>query len=240
MGFVVLQSGQSHTLNCREHAPNDIGCVIHGGHAPYVAFNLKPAQSILCDFDDVRLVGEDISVRPWPSLSKSTRLMVNAGQSRAARVVLSNGRAGHIGAFNLSEFGKRIVCRSNSFLAAGSAVMANCYTKHRTHTYGALEFLVLDGTGWIFLQSKGEVMQQQLAAGERLTVNAAAIVALSATIDLSNYPNQGRRQADREVDGRLAQLTGPGMIWLQSCITRGETTRERSSKQEKPQLALIS
>ncbi len=240
MGFVVLESGQSHTIECRTGAQHDVACRLGGGCVPYLTLDLEPSQSILCDFDDARMVGSEISIRPWPSLSKSTRLMVNSASAGTARAVLSKGRNGAIGAFDLASAGRRMVCRASSFLAAGPGVMANSYTRHKTHAYGVLEFLVMDGSGWIFLQSEGEILHRHLLSGETADVNAAAIAAMSATVDLAAYPSQGRRQADREVDGRMARLTGPGNVWLQSCITPGDRTERRTAKQQTPQLALIS
>ena len=240
MAFVTLGTGQHFEVKCRNGTPNDIACSISGVNAPMVDFELKPAQSILCDFDDVRLIGNNIAVRPWPSLSKETRLLVNSSRDTNQQLVLSKSRFGQAGAFDLSRHAGRLLCRTAAFLAAGPGVMAGRYSRHKTNAYGTLEFLFLEGNGWVFAHASGSVLEHRLAPGEKLRINASSLIAMSATIELASCPSQGRRRDDKEVDGRLAQLTGPGTFWLQSCLSAGEANSRQHAKTRKPHLAVVS
>ncbi len=240
MAFTATGSNTTCAGSAGNGNAHDVHFTIRGSTAPLVAFQLDTAQSLLCDFDDVRLLDNDITIRPWPSLSRETRLLINTHATRKQQVVLSKSRSGRVGTFNLSRYAGRLLCRSRGFLAAGPGVTAASYTRHKTGVYGELEFLVMEGFGWVFLQADGEVFEHTLIPDEALRVNAGALVAMSATVQLAAVPTQGRRQQDKDVDGRLAQVTGPGSIWLQSCLYTADTASHKSAKNREPQLTVIS
>ncbi len=240
MPFAALHTAEPSRIVARNGVTNDITYSVSGALAPLVTFELAPEQSILCDFDDVRLLDDGISVRSWPSLSQSTRLLVNTTSKPAQTVVLSKGLYGCVGAFDLVHYARRLVCRSSRFLATGPGVMTTSHARHNTHAYGDLEFLALHGDGWAFLHSDGEVFRHRLSAGQTVNINAAALVAMSATVDLAASPRLGRRRGDKEVSGRLAQLTGPGVVWLQSSATHGSPPDARLGKRGKASFKVVS
>jgi uncharacterized protein (AIM24 family) len=240
MAFTTAGSRTTHASRPGKGYTHDVDFTIRGSIAPLVAFELHPAQSLLCDFDDVRLLDNDITIRPWPSLSRETRLLINTHATCKQQVVLSKSRSGLVGTFKLSRYAGHLLCRSRTFLAAGPAVTASSYTRHETGVYGELEFLTMEGRGWVFLQADGEVFERTLNPDETLRVNAGALVAMSATVKLAAVPEHGRRQQDKDVDGRLAQVTGSGSIWLQSCLYTADTANHKNAKNRKPQLTVVS
>ena len=240
MAFMTAGSPATRTgPNPRAHE-HEVHFTIQGTTAPFVAFTLDPGQSLLCDFDDVRLLDNDITIRPWPSLSRETRLLINTHATRAQQVVLSKSRSGLVGSFDLSRYAGRLLCRSRAFLAAGPSVTASSFTRHKTGVYGVLEFLVMEGRGWIFLQAEGEVFEHTLLPEQSLRVNAGALVAMSASVQLAPVPTQSRRQQDKDVNDRLAQVTGPGSVWLQSCLHTADTAHHKASKTAKRQFSVVS
>jgi uncharacterized protein (AIM24 family) len=73
------------------------------------------------------------------------------------------------------------------------------------------------GVGTAFIELSGELINYDLAPGEVLNVHPGHVGILSETINLQITRIKGIRNMLFGGDGVfLAQLTGPGRIWLQS------------------------
>jgi uncharacterized protein (TIGR00266 family) len=75
----------------------------------------------------------------------------------------------------------------------------------------------ISGAGMAFIELSGELVNYDLAAGQVLNVHPGHVGMLSETVNLQITRIKGIRNMLFGGDGVfLAQLTGPGRIWLQS------------------------
>ena len=139
------------------------------------------------------------------------RVLVNQAEQDRAGITLGTGCAGKVGIFDLDHHGGRLLCSQHALMAAGPGIMTSIYSRYRNLDGGGLDVMQLEGNGRAILRACGEVKHIRLNPGKQAMVNALAIAAMSATIDLD--PIDG--------DDGIVRLTGPGQIWLQSSTIKG-------------------
>ena len=113
-----------------------------------------------------------------------------------------------------------IIGQRNAFLAAENTVDVDIYFKNRLGTgiFGGEGFVLqkFTGTGIVFLEVDGEVIQKDLQPGETLLVNPGHIAAMESTI---TFDIQRVRGAKNILFGEglfFSRLTGPGKVWIQT------------------------
>ena len=73
------------------------------------------------------------------------------------------------------------------------------------------------GNGMLFLEIDGEVIEKNLAPGERLLVDQGHIAAMDETVDFDIQRVKGVKNMLFGGEGLFfATLTGPGRVWLQT------------------------
>jgi uncharacterized protein (AIM24 family) len=98
-----------------------------------------------------------------------------------------------------------LVCRKETFLCAEKSVTLEIAWQQRI------------GAGLVWLDLSGELVERDLAAGERLLVHAGHVGIQEPTVQFSIQMIRGFRNVLFGGEGLfLATLTGPGHIWLQS------------------------
>lgn len=117
--------------------------------------------------------------------------------------------------------GESLVCRKESFLCAQDTVTLDiAWQKRLGAGFFSGEGFILQkvtGPGTVWLDLSGEVVEKELAAGERLLVHAGHIGVQSESISVDIQMLRGFRNILFGGEGLfLATLTGPGRIWLQS------------------------
>ena len=123
-------------------------------------------------------------------------------------------------AFNLKP-GESLVCRKETFLVAEKSVTLEMAWQRRLGAgfFGGEGFILqrVTGPGTVFLDLSGEVVCEELAAGQTLLVHAGHVGIQSPTITFDIRMVKGFRNILFGGEGLfLAHLTGPGKIWLQS------------------------
>lgn len=144
----------------------------------------------------------------------------NQGRSKA-RVTFAAPYPGKIIALNLSQYGGKVICQKDSFLAAAKGVNVGIEFQRKLGTglFGGEGFIMqkLEGDGMAFVHSGGYVLSRDLAAGEMLRVDTGCIVAFSQGI---HYDIEFVRGVKNMVFGGeglfYATLRGPGRVFLQS------------------------
>jgi uncharacterized protein (TIGR00266 family) len=142
------------------------------------------------------------------------------GQSTRAHVAFAPRFPGTIVPVTLAP-GQSIICRRETFLVAESTVSLEIAFQQRLGAgFFAGEGFILQrvtGPGTVFLDLSGEVVEKQLAPGERLMVHAGHIGMQEPTVSTDIRMVRGFRNVLFGGEGLfLATLTGPGHIWLQS------------------------
>lgn len=117
--------------------------------------------------------------------------------------------------------GQSIICRKETFLVAEASVTLEVAFQQRLGAglFGGDGFILqkLTGPGTAFLDLSGEIIERDLAPGERLLVHAGHVGALDPSVQFDIQMVRGLKNILFAGEGLfLATLTGPGHIALQS------------------------
>ena len=141
---------------------------------------------------------------------------------------------GNILPLRLSDYGGKIICQRESFLAAARGVtvgvtlipgmrgggISGMIRSSFTGMFGGEGFLMqkLEGDGWAFVHMGGAVIERQLAPGERIHIDTGCVAAYTEGVDYTIVmAGGGIRNRMLGGEGILyAALTGPGTVWIQS------------------------
>ncbi|MGD9582543.1 MAG: AIM24 family protein [Lysobacterales bacterium] len=150
-----------------------------------------------------------------------TTVFTHTGASGKSRVAFAAPYPGTILPLALGNYNGRIICQKDSFLAAARGVSIGIFFQRKIMTalFGGEGFIMqkLEGDGLIFVHAGGTVVERQLAAGEQLQVDTGCVVALSGEVGFDVIPVGGVKSMLFGGEGVfLAQLTGPGHVWMQS------------------------
>jgi len=141
--------------------------------------------------------------------------------SGKARVAFASPTPGSILPLRLGDYGGRIICQKDSFLAAAKGVSVGIHFQQRVMTglFGGEGFIMqkLEGDGWVFVQMGGTVVERTLANGEELHVDTGCIAAYTSGVDFDLVRAGGVKSMIFGGEGLFfARLTGPGKVWIQS------------------------
>jgi uncharacterized protein (TIGR00266 family) len=141
--------------------------------------------------------------------------------SGKARVAFAAPTPGAILALRLADYGGRLICQKDSFLAAAKGVSIGIQFQRRVMTglFGGEGFIMqkLEGDGWVFVQMGGTVVERELAPGEQLHVDTGCLAAYTPSVDFDLVTAGGVRSVFFGGEGLFfARLTGPGKVWIQS------------------------
>jgi uncharacterized protein (TIGR00266 family) len=117
--------------------------------------------------------------------------------------------------------GQSLVCRKETFLVAERSVTLEIAWQQRLGAgfFGGEGFILqkVTGPGTVFLDLSGEVVERDLAPGERLLVHAGHVGVMDPSIGFDIQMVRGFRNILFGGEGLfLATLTGPGHVALQS------------------------
>jgi len=138
-----------------------------------------------------------------------------------ARVAFASPYAGNILPFKLDEYGGKLICQKDAFLAAAKGVQVGVHFQQKIMTglFGGEGFIMqrLDGDGWAFVHFGGTVVEKELRPGEVLHVDTGCLAAMTADVDMDIESVGGIKSMIFGGEGVFfARLTGPGKVWLQS------------------------
>jgi uncharacterized protein (TIGR00266 family) len=117
--------------------------------------------------------------------------------------------------------GESVICRKQTFLCSEKSVGLEIAWQQRIGAgfFGGEGFILqkVTGPGTAFLDLSGEVVERDLAPGERLLVHAGHVGALDPTVSFDIQRISGFKNMLFGGEGLfLAALTGPGHVVLQS------------------------
>jgi uncharacterized protein (TIGR00266 family) len=128
---------------------------------------------------------------------------------------------GKIIPIHLGELGGEFICQKDSFLCAAQGIDIDiAFTKKiGAGLFGGEGFILqrLSGNGMAFVHAGGTIIKRTLQPGERLRVDTGCLVAMQPSVDYDIQFVGGFKNALFGGEGLfLAQLTGPGIVYLQS------------------------
>ncbi|MDO9511558.1 MAG: TIGR00266 family protein [Bacteroidales bacterium] len=136
-------------------------------------------------------------------------------------VAFSAPYPGKIIVFDLQKEGGTYLCQKDAFLCAAQGIDIDiAFTKKiGAGLFGGEGFILqrLSGDGLAFVHSGGTIIKKELKSGETLKVDTGCLVALHPSVDYDIQFIGGFKNALFGGEGLfLAQLKGPGTVYLQS------------------------
>jgi uncharacterized protein (AIM24 family) len=121
----------------------------------------------------------------------------------------------------LQELGGEFLCQKDAFLCAAQGIDIDiAFTKKlEVGIFGGEGFILqrLSGNGMSFVHAGGTIIEKRLTPGERLRVDTGCLVGLQPTVNYDIKFIGGFKNALFGGGGLfLAELTGPGLVYLQS------------------------
>jgi len=164
------------------------------------------------------LVGAGKRVLTGESLFMTVFTHQGAGK---AKVAFAAPYPGTILALDLDDYGQKLICQKDAFLAAAKGVSIGIAFQKRmlTGLFGGEGFIMqkLEGDGLVFVHAGGTLLERELKAGEELHVDTGCLVALSQTVGYDVVAVGGVKSMIFGGEGVFfARLRGPGHVWLQS------------------------
>lgn len=139
-------------------------------------------------------------------------------QSDNEQIGFSSRTPGKIIPINLN--GSTIIGQKNAFLAAEKSVDVDIFFKKRLGAglFGGEGFILqkFSGNGTVFLEIDGEVIEKNLAPGEKLLLDPGHIAAMEPTVDFGIERVKGAKNILFGEGIFFSKLTGPGKVWIQT------------------------
>lgn len=171
---------------------------------------------------------------------------LHTGQGKS-HVAFAAPYPGRIIPLNLGELGGTFYCQKDGFLCAAQGIEIEvAFTKRiGAGLFGGEGFILqrLEGDGLAFIHAGGTIIKKELKAGETLRVDTGCLVAFAPTVDYDIQFIGGFRNSLFGGEGLFtANLTGPGLVYLQSLpfsrlADRIVTASRRGNKDERKGVA---
>lgn len=122
---------------------------------------------------------------------------------------------------DLRQVNGKLICQRDAFLCAARGVQLGIAFQQKLGVgfFGGEGFVMqkLEGDGLAFIHSGGTVVRRELAAGETLRVDTGCLVAMTGDVQFDiQYVGKVKTALFGGEGLFLAQLRGPGTVWLQS------------------------
>lgn len=212
---------------------HDIDFTIHGDDIQVVEVELDPGEAVRAEAGAMLYMeqGVDMQTTTGGGLLKGFKRMIT-GESFFITTFTNNANVkrkmafaapypGKIIPINPSRFGGKFYCQKDGFLCAAQGIEINiAFTKKiGAGLFGGEGFILqaLSGDGNTFIHAGGTIIERRLSSGEQLRVDTGCLVAFEPTIDYDIKFIGGFRNSLFGGEGLFyAQLTGPGLVYLQS------------------------
>lgn len=140
-------------------------------------------------------------------------------RANGAEISLASTFPGTIIALEL-DGSKEYIAQKSAFLCATPGVNLSTYiTKVKTGFFGGEGFIMqrYTGTGVVFLELDGSIIEKTLQPGERLKIDTGNVALFESTVSYDAETVKGFTNILFGGEGLfLTVLQGPGRIWLQS------------------------
>lgn len=205
---------------------------IYGDDMQMVEIGLDPGESVIAEAGAMMYMEDGIKMQTESGgLFKGFKRLLT-GESFFITTFTNNGYTkSHVGfgapypgkiiPLEMDKLGGNFVCQKDAFLCAAKGIEVNVeFTKKLgSGLFGGEGFILqrLTGDGMAFLHAGGTIIRKELEVGETLRIDTGCLVAFSPSVDYSIQFVGGFKNALFGGEGLFfAQLTGPGLVYLQS------------------------
>ena len=212
---------------------HDIDFKIIGDDMQAVEIELDPSESVRAEVGAMLCMEEDIQMdtSSGGGIFQGLKRIVS-GENFFITSFLNTGTIkrtvtfaapypGKIISLNLNEIGGSFLCQRDGFLCAAQGIDINIeFTKRMgAGLFGGEGFILqrLSGNGKAFVHAGGTTIRKELKANERLKVDTGCLVAFQPTVEYDIQFIGGFKNVLFGGEGLFyAQLTGPGIVYLQT------------------------
>lgn len=223
---------------------HEIDFKIYGEELQCVEVELDPRETAIAEAGSFMMMDQDIQMETifgdgsqqqsggflGSLMSAGKRLLTgeslfmtaftNTGAGKQ-RVTFAAPYPGKIIPVDLQQFGGKIICQKDAFLAAAKGVSVGIEFQRKLGTglFGGEGFIMqkLEGDGFAFVHAGGYVVQRDLAPNEVLRIDTGCIVAFTKDVDYDIEFVKGVKNVIFGGEGLFyATLRGPGRVWIQS------------------------
>lgn len=212
---------------------DDIDYTIEGDFSPMLTVTLDPGEAVQAEAGAMVMMEPDIEmstempggflgsiVRKAAGESFFMTFFTNTGSARR-RVSFAAAMPGQVRPIDLGAEGGAFLCQRRSYLASAKGIEVSvALTKRLSSGLFGGEGLILqklEGDGWAFVAAGGTLIERQLGAGERLTVDTGCLVGFSAGCDYDIAFQRGVKNLLFGGEGVfVTHISGPGRVILQT------------------------
>ena len=113
--------------------------------------------------------------------------------------------------------GVPLLIQSGSYLASENGIELSTKLSGKGFRAGeGVSMLETSGNGKVLVSSYGAIFERTLAAGEKYTVDTTHLVAFDASMEVQTQAVGGLKSTLLSGEGLVAELTGPGKIYMQT------------------------
>ncbi|MEH7438199.1 TIGR00266 family protein [Neobacillus drentensis] len=223
---------------------HEIDFKIYGDDMQFVEVELDPQETVVAEAGSFMMMEDDIHMETIfgdGSSSGGSGLMgklfsagkrvltgeslfmttfTNTGMGKK-RVSFASPYPGKIIPMDLSQYGGKIICQKDAFLAAAKGVQVGIEFQRKLGVgfFGGEGFIMqkLEGDGMAFVHAGGTIIKKDLLPGQSLRVDTGCLVALTSDVNYEIEFVKGVKTALFGGEGLFfATLRGPGSVWIQS------------------------
>ena len=203
---------------------------IDGAPFPYVTFSLEGGESIECQKGAMSWMTPNMKMETKTGgmgqlLSRAVSgesLFKNkyTAEGGAGEITLAASVPGNILAMEVQP-GKSVVAQKSAYLASTLGINVSVFFQKKLGAgfFGGEGFIMqkFDGTGTVFIEADGTVVEYELAAGQSMLIDTGYLAAMEATCSMDIETVKGVGNMLLGGEGLFnTKVTGPGKIWLQT------------------------
>jgi uncharacterized protein (TIGR00266 family) len=210
--------------------------VIKGDTTPIVEVELQPGDEVVAESGELAWMMGPVQLQTGKSIGQSkggfmgaAKRALSGGTFFMTRYFVTDGHGsvtfaakapGEIRDVQLGD-GREYVVHRHGFICCEPGVELNIHMQQRLGAgiFGGAGFLLqrLSGRGTAFVEMHGDVVEIDLVAGDVLRVHPGHVALFESAVSVELTTVPGIRNKLFGGDGLfLAQLRGPGKVWLQS------------------------
>ena len=210
--------------------PKKLDYTIFGGNLPAVSIKLDPGESIYTQSGGMVWMGNGITMQTnmKGGLMKGLGRMISGDSlfmatytSNAPKqeIAIASTFPGSIADIELN--GNGLIAQKSAFLCAQPTISLSAFVTKSIGAglFGGEGFVLqrLTGTGKVFLEIDGSLVERTLAPGEKLKVDTGNVAAFEESVTYQAEMVKGFKNILFGGEGLfLTTLTGPGKVWLQT------------------------
>jgi uncharacterized protein (TIGR00266 family) len=223
---------------------HEIDYKIYGDDMQFVEVELDPGETVIAEAGSFMMMDGDIQMETifgdgsgkdsgglmGKLFSAGKRLITGESLFMTAFTNVGTGKKhvsfaspypGSIIPMDLSQYGGKIICQKDAFLAAAKGVSVGIEFQRKIGVgfFGGEGFIMqkLEGDGLAFVHAGGTIHKKELGPGDLLKVDTGCLVAMTSTVDYNIEFVSGIKTALFGGEGLFfATLRGPGTVWIQS------------------------